>query len=277
MNNSLFVGLCATFSDFHKYKNQLTESFFNLDHAFNGNCFFYLVIQGDQFDLIDSDFGNINIEVKYESFLGISNARNLCIEKATDLKLQFVLFHDASIYWTKIAAEFIFKNRDLTPKVNIYFSDNIKEVYNSDYNMNGEGRKVNPIYDAYIWSYLFKLEDVSKLKFNLNFGPGQRTHYKSGEDVLFLFDVFDRRKSYNIYESDKKITIYHPPREKNLSKHLLYAKGQGKIFQILLTRYLSFFILKDIILFFGNAIFRCLLLKKNSFKILLQRVSGFFS
>lgn len=275
MNYEFFVGLCLTVTDFHKYKNQLTESFLNLDDAFNGNCFFYLVIQGDKSDLIDYDFGSLNVEVKYESFLGISHARNLCIEKATDLNSQFVLFHDASIYWTKIAAEFIFENRNVTPKVNICFSDEIK---NSDvYVLDGNKSKVNPIYDTYVWSYLFKLKDIYSLQFNINFGPGQNTVYKSGEDVLFLFDVFNQKKSFNVYKSNRNIVIYHPPRDSDFSKHLLYAKGQGKIFRILVNKYLSLYLLKDIILFFGNAIFRCLLMKKNSIKILLQRVSGFLS
>ncbi|HIF9331026.1 TPA: hypothetical protein ACX6RL_003339 [Photobacterium damselae] len=275
MRKSLFVGVCATSDDFFKYKNSLVKSFSSLNNAFNGDCFFYLVIQGEKSEEVNFTSEEIDYYVEYESFLGVSNARNLCIKKAVDIDAKYILFHDASICWTNDAADYIYIYKNKTPKVNISFSNDIKEFYN--FILNGRKRKVNPIYDAYIWSYLFKLEDVSNLKFDLNFGPGQSTYYKSGEDVLFLFDVFNRRKSYDVYESNKKVIIYHPPRDTNLSKHLIYAKGQGKIFQILLSRYFSLFILKDIILFFGNAIFRCLLLKKNSFKILLQRVSGFFS
>lgn len=237
--------------------------------------FFYLVVQGEYFNCVDSDFGNINKEIKHESFLGISNARNLCIEKAIELNCQFVLFHDASIFWTQVASEFIYKNRYLTPKVNICFSDEVKKL--NMYTFDGKKSKVNPIYDTYVWSYLFKLKDIYSLQFNINFGPGENTVYKSGEDALFLFDVFNKKKSYKVYKSNENIVIYHPPRDSDFSKHLLYAKGQGKIFRILLNKYFSLFLLKDIILFFGNAMFRCLLLKKNSFKILIQRVSGFFS
>lgn len=275
MNCEFFVGLCLTVTDWNKYKKKLIESLFNLNKAFNGDCFLYIVIQGDTFDLIDSDFGTINVEVKYESLLGVSSARNLCIQKATDLNSKFILFHDASIYWTKEASEFICKNRDLTPKVNICFSDEIKEL--NVYSFDGKKSKVNPIYDTYVWSYLFKLKDIYSLQFNINFGPGQNTVYKSGEDALFLFDVFNKKKSYKVYKSNENVVIYHPPRDSDFSKHLLYAKGQGKIFRILLNKHFSLFLLKDVILFFGNAVFRCFLLRKNSFKILIQRVSGFFS
>ncbi|KJF81018.1 hypothetical protein UA31_14075 [Photobacterium angustum] len=237
--------------------------------------FFYIVIQGDNFDNLEPNFGKLNVHVKHESFLGISNARNLCIKKATDVGSEYILFHDASICWTEDSAKFIFRYKDDMPKVNISFSDKIKN-YDCP-TLTGSERNVNPIYDTYVGSYLFKLEDISGLRFNLDFGPGQNTNFKSGEDVLFLFDAFSIRQSYNVFEAEKKIMIYHPPRDSDFSKHLLYAKGQGKMFRILLARFLSLSIVKDIILFFGNAVFRCLLLKKNSLKILLQRVTGFFS
>ncbi|WP_318480491.1 hypothetical protein [Photobacterium leiognathi] len=275
MKNSLFIGLCTTYSDFYKYQHTLIESFSYLDRSFDGNCFFYMVIQGDDIEKLEPKLTRLNVHVRHESYLGVSNARNLCIKKALEIGAEYILFHDASICWTEDAANFIFRYKDVMPKVNVSFSDGIKKYDCLD--LIGSKRKVNPIYDTYVWSYLFKLDDISGLKFNLDFGPGQNTNFKSGEDVLFLFDVFSIRQSYNVFESEKKIMIYHPPRDSDFSKHLLYAKGQGKMFRILLARFLSFSIVKDIILFFGNAIFRCLLLKKNSLKILLQRVSGFFS
>ncbi|HIF9066817.1 TPA: hypothetical protein ACX6MF_003307 [Photobacterium damselae] len=275
MKNSLFIGLCTTYSDFYKYQHTLIESFSYLDASFDGNCFFYIVIQGDNFEKLVPKFARLNVHVRYESFLGVSNARNLCIKKALDIGAEYILFHDASICWTKDAANFIFRYKDVMPKVNVSFSDEIKKYDSLD--LIGSKRKVNPIYDTYVWSYLFKLKDIYSLQFNINFGPGQNTVYKSGEDALFLFDVFNKKKSYKVYKSNENIVIYHPPRDSDFSKHLLYAKGQGKIFRILLNKYFSLFLLKDVILFFGNAVFRCFLLKKNSFKILIQRVSGFFS
>ncbi|HGX6201730.1 TPA: hypothetical protein ACJHM0_003431, partial [Shigella dysenteriae] len=65
-------------------------------------------------------------------------------------------------------------------------------------------------------------------------------------------------------------------REKDFSKHKIYAKGQGRVFKILLKEYFSIRLLMDCILFFGNALVRCIFFRKNSFYILKERCVGFF-
>ncbi|EKH6497959.1 hypothetical protein AAEZ94_003225 [Providencia rettgeri] len=275
MKPELFIGVCCTLTDFTENKINIKKSLDNLANAFNHNCYVLIVIQSKNIPIINFTSEKYNIEIIHDINLNVSNARNICIEKALDYNIKYVLFHDASIYWTKNAANFINVNKGLTPKVNVKFSDRpMREDTIED--MHSKTGKINPIYHPFIWSYLFNKEDISELRFNINFGPGENTNFKSGEDVLFLFEFFKKNKNTQIIMPKDNIYVYHPPREDNYSKHLLYAKGQGQMFKILIKKYPSIQIYFDLFLFFGNGIYRLLLCKKNSTKILFKRIHGFF-
>ncbi|EKO3674148.1 hypothetical protein M3923_002838 [Vibrio metschnikovii] len=271
----LLVGICLTKKDWLQYKDNLIISCQNISQAWDNKVIFFVVLQGNkneiisQTDLPDSFF-------LYETeAMGVSLARNKCIEEAVSKDIKYILFHDASIFWPLESAQYISLNRELHPKVKVSFSD--FTFHHSYSNSNGGIKRiVNPIYDTYVWSYLLKVADIESVRFSEKFGPGGCTRYKSGEDVIFLFDYCNKIKSREVFEA-QFLCVYHPPRSKKFDKHLIYAKGQGKVYQILLGRYPSFVLYRDLLLFFGNAIFRCLLLRPNSFNILKNRINGFFN
>lgn len=272
----LLVGVCLTKTDWIANKKTLILSFQNIVDAWQRNVLVLVVLQGNEDEKISSPDLPDYLCLFEIDFMGVSNARNLCLKLAKEIGAEFILFHDASIFWPKNSAEFISSNRSASPKVKVRFSDlSIEVARRQRQAFYGYQKKVNPIYDTYVWSYLLKVSDVARLKFNEEFGPGQNTRFKSGEDVLFLFDYLQEVKCRHVLEADD-CYVFHPKRATSYDKHLIYASGQGKIFRVLLAKYPSFLLYRDLILFFCNAIMRCLLGKPNSFRILKHRLIGFF-
>lgn len=271
-NDTLSIVFCALYDDWLKNKELIHRSFEHFVKIWEERCFFILIIQDAKQRKIELAFKNMHIFYMQER--GISLARNRGVEEACTLNSRWIIFHDASICWTEEAVGFLFKNRfsKISPKVKLKFQL-IEEKPSTD--VQGEIRKINPVYDTYVGSVLFEVQSIAKIRFNIFHGPGQNTIYKSGEDVLFFFDYFSMMKNFCVYES-KTAYIYHPPREKDFSKHKIYAKGQGRVFKILLKEYFSIRLLMDCILFFGNALVRCIFFRKNSFYILKERCVGFF-
>lgn len=273
-SQSVAVGLCSLYSDWVKHKENIIESLLNIQEGFEGDCRFILAIQDAGDERLDVPAGLNNVDVHYLSVSGISLARNKCISEARKHNSRWIIFYDATIFWPKKSASFIYQNRNLEypPKVKLRFGNAKSDLSttNSYYK-----KKLNPIYDTYVGAILFEMTFLSDLFFNENHGPGEESHYKSGEDVLFCFDYFSRKKSFFVYESTD-LYVFHPPRPESFEKHRLYARGQGRIFRLLLSKYLSARLVMDCVLFFGNAVFRCLLLRKNSLTILRDRLAGFF-
>lgn len=281
-NIELIIGVCVTKTDFDKYRNRLFQSLKNLYSAFKTNCVVYIVLQSDSAcEISEGFYGEEWIKLVNIHYMGISNARNLCIEKAQSISAKYIIFHDASLYWTPSAAEFIFKYKEhpVTPCVNISFEDHVEPhicrgLTKHTNVMSSKITKNNPIYNSFVWSYLFRVADINSSRFDLNFGPGDSTIFKSGEDVLFLFEYFSKDKRV-IMPRNSGVLISHPPRPGDFSKHLLYAYGQGALFRKLVKEHFNIRLLIDVVLFFGNAIFRCIMLRKNAFPILINRLKGF--
>lgn len=279
-NVELFIGICTTKEDFEKYKNSLYSSLMNIYSAFNGDCLVYIVVQSGGYFDTSSDFLDEEwIVVENTQYMGVSNARNMCIDIALENSSKFIIFHDASIHWSRSAAEFVYANKEInaTPCVKVLFADdfNISGDLKSKTNeVLSEIKNNNPIYNSFVWSYLFRLDAINLIRFNLSFGPGQYTKFKSGEDVLFLFEYFTVNRKI-IVPKNGDCCVIHPPRPTDYSKHLLYAYGQGALFRKLLNKHYSIQLLADIMLFFGNAIFRCITFRKNAFPILIGRLKGF--
>ncbi|MCN2481575.1 hypothetical protein MLT33_01630 [Escherichia coli] len=276
----LFIGVCLTYDDFKKFKTVLISSLENLYDAFGGNCTVYIVIQSERHLFnVCSLYARDWIEFHQTDYFGISNARNLCIEACLKKNAKFIVFHDASIYWTKSAADFIYRcrNKIETPRVNYLFNDDFisqQELYPLANTHTFTLEYCNPIYNSYVWTFLFRVNKICRIRFDIEFGPGEDTKYKSGEDVLFLFEYFEQQ-NITIYPLNKKVAVIHPTRPSDYSKHLLYAYGQGVLFRKLLLKYKRASIALDVMLFFGNAFVRCLFFKKNAFKILHNRLKGF--
>lgn len=239
----LFVGVCLTKTDWLANVKTLIPSFQHIVDAWGGDVLVFVVLQGSEGEKISRSDLPDNLCLFEIDFMGVSNARNLCLERAKEIGAEFILFHDASIFWPKNSAEFIATNRLANPKVKVRFADCLIDGGQSiRTSLHGHPKKINPIYDTYVWSYLIKLSDVRSIKFNEAFGPGQNTHFKSGEDVLFLFDYLQEIKKSHVFEADD-CYVFHPKRSLSYDKHLTYATGQGKIFRVLLAKYPSFFAL----------------------------------
>lgn len=111
--------------------------------------------------------------------------------------------------------------------------------------------------------------------FNEKFGPGEFSSFTSGEDFLFLLDYFTLHPHKKYFPRFVGESILHPPRPTDFSKHLAYAFGQGKTHQIYFIKNKNIYAVWRCFIFFGNAIFRVLLFKRKSLKILLLRIKGF--
>ena len=278
----MLIGICATIADWKEYEKTLWLSLENIANSFDGDCLFYVVLQGNDFSFDINAPANINIEFKKINFLGVSNARNICIERACEKNARFIMFHDVSVFWHREAAMFMYahRNDNIAIRVNLAY-ENINDVLLDENHQERtvasfRNKKINPIYAHYVGSFLFNVKDLPTLRFDTRFGPGQATRFKSGEDVIFLFDYFSKKKSYWSHEA-KNVLIYHPPRNRDYSKHMIYALGQGRMFNVLLRRHRVFSLYIDVLLFFGNALLRCLMLRRNSLRIFILRIQGFLS
>lgn len=272
--DKLAIIFCALFDDWQYFKGNILKSFHNFNCIWGGKCNFILIIQNSLGREIEFPEGIENIKVIYMSVTGISCARNEGLKEAESQNCRWVIFHDASIFWPRNSVEFVYQNRysQIPPRIKLRFSNGIDMKFDS---LNGKEKKINPIYDTYVGAVLFDLRKLNLLRFNESHGPGEMTTFKSGEDVLFLFSYFSANKSFAVFESVDQL-IFHPPRPIDYGKHKLYARGQGRVFRVLLSKYFSLRLALDCILFIGNAIVRCILLKKSSFSILRDRLAGLF-
>nr|ELR5114116.1 hypothetical protein [Providencia stuartii] len=280
----LFVGVCGTEYDLEKNWDGLTKSIQALKQSFHGDIFVYGIFQirkNSTFDLNRVNINTIFNDFDITSEFGVSCSRNKIINKAlsriaSHKPINYILFHDISIRWNTSAANFLYYNRKLFPCVTFKYSTCSERKYyaaiNNDYST--KYKKVNILLNTYVGSYLFSLDTISGIIFNEEFGPGDKTKYKSGEDVLFLSDYIKKNKISKIITSES-VYLYHPQRPTDFSKHLLYARGQGKLYRILLTKKFNHYYLYRFFLFITNALLRCILFKKNAFLILKERIIGF--
>lgn len=254
------------------YCVRLTSSCENFIEKFGADVCFLLIIQSD---------GNVELPLSLTSLpgmhihrtnlLSVSAARNFGIDYAIKNNARHVVFHDSSLFYPEVVCEFFFSHRN-EPLVKACYN-----FSNVDVSIDSEViryRKPNKITDYYVWLYMFEVSGI-KTRFDQNFGPGKFTRFKSGEDFLFLANYFESNGRPLLPELLRP-HIEHPPRPDDYSKHLTYALGQGKLFQILILKHFEFKYLIWCCLFFGNAFFRVLMFKPNAFYILKDRVKGFF-
>jgi len=279
----LLVVTPILYSELTSHVESLYISYNNLREAFNGKCIFLLVVQSKVVDEVE--WSKQQLESKLESevvmvdFLNVSRARNLGIIKSKSYKCSHIIFHDCSLTFPLDSCHFFYKyaNGAVIPKLKVSFSNEIDQLVQktpADKKLAFDIIKINPIYDSYVWSFIFKVENLTTL-FDESIGLGSNTYYKSGEDVLFLFYYFSLANSYESLES-KFLHVNHPARSADFAKHLIYAEGQGYLFRNLLCTYPSLRLVKDLFLFFTNALFRVFMFKNNSFPILKLRLRGFF-
>lgn len=272
----LLVGVTLLSKEYVNNKYKLFESLGNInnDCGFIGVDVDFLFVEQsiDTFSNLSFEFPLENAEFIKTNFCSTSNSRNTIIKHAKNNDYDYIVFHDVSILFSKGSILYLLNNtsNNYTPKLKVVF-DNSEYINSSGGN---KLRKVTPFYDPYIWSYLFNVKGI-KNYFDLNLGPGPDNKYKSGEDVLFLYLYFSNINSFFVYESQAKI-VSHPKRDKDFSKHLIYAEGQGHLYRKVLRMKLESKIHLCIFMFFLNALRRVFLFKKNSVNILIHRTKGFF-
>lgn len=269
----VLVGVPVLYGELENYKETLLQSISNFTYVFAERVSFLIVVQSKgQISLPDWLKQHRCVVVRIVDWLSVSRARNLCLEFAQVKSFEKIIFHDASLIYPRAVCEFFHSNySEALVKACAGFGD---ETSHGEHPIS-RVRKIGNIADYYVWLYMFSVKSISN-KFDESFGPGEFTTYKSGEDFLFMaafFKAFEKRPVLEI-TSPK---IWHPARPKDLSKHLYYALGQGKLFQVLLRNFFEVKYLVWFLLFIGNAIFRVVFFKPNAFKILKQRLKGFFS
>lgn len=145
-------------------------------------------------------------------------------------------------------------------------------------------KRVHPIWRVtkhYLWIHIIRGDKLSGLRFNERIGPGESTPLKSGEDVLYYYQIVKRNRLTEFMDFPD-CHVYHPERPADFSKELLYARGQGAMYRHLicdlgLPRGAWIGLTLLFALFLGNAFFRAATFRRNAFGILRERLRGIFS
>lgn len=264
----------------------LYKSLSNFNKIFGENVEILIVVQESSDIEIQLELFRfqrfVNFELIFSKVENTSHARNIGIRKAKKLERDFILFHDASLYYNLVAVRF-FAEQDASiatlPSVNISFSaaEEASDFFSSSKTIS---KNIYPIKDTFIWRYLFKVGNINEM-FDINIGPGNNTVFKSGEDVLFFYHYLNVNCCYKSSVC-RAGTVFHPPRPKDLSKHVLYASGQGYLFKLLISKLKvhgfkqRFVLYLYFCLFMGNSFFRVLTFQKSARKILILRLKGLF-
>ncbi|EKO3996543.1 TPA: hypothetical protein ACOJPC_002306 [Vibrio fluvialis] len=256
---------------------------------------FYVCLQTGQHEKIIIDACKQKLESKdnvilsVTEVLGVSAARNVCLDAIRPLDDDVCMFLDARIILTDSFFKAItsFKNSEqLAMKGEIVFCQTsvVSEIISSRGDtlnsliVNNESnsttlpmKKLNLIKECTLSKWVFKKNILDDLRFNENFGPGRDTSVKSAEDVVFLFD-FLSKYDFNIVFLSSKYQVFRENRPIDLSKHLLYAEGHGAILRFLLFKsfrnYFFYFVL-----FFCNS-FRFILKGKSGLQVTKKRLLG---
>ena len=273
----LLIQVSTTESDFCIYKDSLIRSLKNVLELAEPDVTIYLVYQSRRcLRPDDLFFTDPRIKLHVTQHFGVSAARNSGLDYARSYEFDYIVFHDASIFFTSAFVRMINSavaqgleiakgslhwgsNTDTDPRANIVLAN----------------RKTNLIFDTCVCVYIFGIEALDDLTFNEYLGPGQHTGIKAGEDIIFLYQLFRGKVPFPVAYSDVA-KVYHPIRPIDNSKHLAYAESQGVLVRWMLTnQFFNPYVLLYFFAFFGNALVRVLMGRRHSGKILVRRLVGF--
>jgi hypothetical protein len=277
----ILVALSCTEKDFLLNSDRLLISFQNFCSVFKDDVFFLIICQTKSIKSIDanntflSELPKNNYLLLQVDYLSVSRSRNKAIEYARDNNFKRLLFHDASLVYTRPFLKWLKKTpSNQIVSANWLFSDALVNASVENNSESSDKITFNDFNDLFVWSYVFPV-NIDLPKFDERFGPGECNVFNSGEDFLFLRQFFQKHPDARCFTRFLGTGVIHPSRPKDFSKHLDYACGQGKIHQIYLLEEKSVYAIWRCLLFFGNACLRVLLFKKNSIKILKLRIKGF--
>ncbi|MEH6559643.1 MAG: hypothetical protein V7708_17740 [Oceanicoccus sp.] len=273
----LLVQVSTTDADFSIYRKTIIASLKNILDKAEAEVMVLVVYQSEGAGRPeDSLFSDSRVDLQLTSNFNVSAARNAGLSFARSKDIDYVVFQDTSISVSDGFIQLI--NIVVAQKIGIA-KGNVQ--WGSSFSHNPEEelvlseKCVSPIFDAYVWSYIFSLEALDGLTFNEQLGPGRYTAVKAGEDVIFLYLLFGRKFSFSVTYS-VAAKVYHPARPSDNSKHLEYAEAQGILVRRLLSENcLNLNLLSYCLAFFGNAVFRAIIGKPNSSAILHRRIQGF--
>lgn len=273
----LLVAVTCTEEDFSINLERIEISLNNFYAIFGDDISFIFVYQSKKELIPEVEFFSGLPRELYEfvvvPYYSVSRARNEAADYALRNRYKHLVFHDSSIIFTEQYIGWLKSNlhEGLLSTKYAYTND----IKSHDMQTGSQTVSFHDFNNIFLCTYLFPLS-AQIPRFNEQFGPGEDTHFNSGEDFLFIRRFFQLNPEFREFKRFNGVGILHPPRPKDYSKQLAYATGQGKIHQIYLREEKSFYALWRCVLFFGNAIFRVLMFKKNAIKILGLRLKGFF-
>jgi hypothetical protein len=274
----LLVNITLLDSEWPAYRASLGRSVQNFYVSFRDEVFFHFVLQSKAeaaIDIAELGVPATQVEVSSVTRLSVSAARNRGIDYARRQGFESIVFHDASLLFLPAACAF-FRDHYRSGVLRCGYAFATPEspgdlVAEDSYQCRAttiDRRRI-----TYVWTYCFPVRTIPA-PFDERFGPGESSRYNCGEDRLFLRAYLAANRAGTLLEMTG-VGVLHPPRPADYSKHLAYAYGQGKVHRIALNEDRDLFAFLEVAAFFGNALLRALLLRKNGFRILRSRLAGF--
>lgn len=279
--------------EFESYYEEFKRHYFPVIEQINSYVKFIVIIQGDQFlhaSLLKSLTEFARVEPIFTDIKSTSHGRNLGIDfiynsnqKAGNLIFldsdSFISMEDWStirrildenpLHIHEISVKWLLRAQDPAP------TKAIKNIQKHTFWQ-------NRMFRTYLWSLIIPIELVlqKKIRFDESLGPGEKTVFKSGEDTIFLLDLFQKNSIRTIVINSQP-SVLHPHRPRDNSKRKIYALGQGNLFKLLLKKTTNkvffIFLLKWLLLFIANTIFMVICFKPSAISIAKLRFKGLFT
>lgn len=230
-----------------------------------------------------------DINVLFTNFYSISRARNIGIReiRCSEENTEVVCFLDADALPSVELLNFFSANiNEGIPLVGgkIFWggAEDIKLLNITRWCVNKNFSVPSPlvIFNTFLGCYAFnkKLLLHSSVLFDETIGPAENTKLKTGEDVMFLLTFVNSLNLKKILYSPIS-KVFHPARESDNEKALVYAEGQAITYsnilkgsQIAIRFRLASFVY--LFLFVINGFVKVFLRKKNSILILRARLNA---
>ena len=174
------------------------------------------------------DFGKTSIRPLITTYISVSNARNMGLERARG---DYILFLDDDVTLDQSFVEFM--NECLGRQ----------EVFAGRLSWNrwlrrGGYRHYTSVVCMNIFAVVISRPLIERigLRFDTSLGLGEDVQYRSGEDVLFLYSLFARSGNRRLLFNPRAI-VFHKERDliREKQKIIEYALGQGRTWRRMLA------------------------------------------
>lgn len=279
MNKRLLVSVALAGNDFTERSDWFLYSIKNFWRYSQCEVFVLFVCQGTDFDrdkvvsILGKTCAFDCIETHQPS---LSAKRNVGVKYAHRHNFDFCYFQDSFVYCSESFVRA--SNQFLESRFDFMYSN----IEWSDYRENeesvpmiGSSREVDSsVLRGFLWRYFFRVHALDGVLFNESVGVGADTRIQAAEDSLFLLRMNQRNPKWLVSFYPNSL-VFHPPRPSDFSKHVKYSYAQAVFFRYLIGQQISVHAIAQVVLFFGNAIYRYIRCLPNSKQILLERIKGF--